>query len=587
MQPPQRSGAVRPESPPLTASWRFRVASAYLLLTFLIVYLTQFTEAGPVYPVLPFRTRGGDFRILFDSAVRFAVGDTLGQGFNKPPLLAAVLTPLTLLPYSHALLLFQLLIVLTPPLAVVAITRSTGQPVSVAVVIAATVVGSYPFAFLLDRGNIDGIVYCFALCAFLLQGRGLTLFAVLCFAAAAGLNPNILAAAPAFAVRGAYRRTAVTALLAALITTLLFSLTPHYSMVWLDTIAARATLTGWQLENGSLFRLADALGLSGVAGWGLAAALTLPLVVGLLAVGTRRTLGGADRFLLAFPLCQVYPRVAFVYGYVLFPLMLLRYCRNDQTAGWAVRLECAASSVGITGLLLALVPVGFLVNANLAAPYVSWLPSLGLALILLANGFLIWLTAPVVEDRWARGTPFGEAIASGALVVLCAAAVLITVRDSRRPVSPRAALVDQVPLRWPDANPRPPFGIAEIEQEWGIVHLNTNLMGEPLRVAGATYQQGIATHARGHLLALLPPQSKRLSGLVGIDDASLGSARGVVFVIRDGARELFRSPEMFSDTPAVPFSVPVAGLATIELLVLNVGAVNYFNHADWLNLKIE
>ncbi|MED5329678.1 MAG: PVC-type heme-binding CxxCH protein [Planctomycetota bacterium] len=72
------------------------------------------------------------------------------------------------------------------------------------------------------------------------------------------------------------------------------------------------------------------------------------------------------------------------------------------------------------------------------------------------------------------------------------------------------------------------------EAEWGEVKVNSNCVGDPLKVEGAEYQVGIGTHAKSDIVFVLPEGYERFVSTVALDDGGALQKQGqakVEFVV--------------------------------------------------------
>ena len=87
---------------------------------------------------------------------------------------------------------------------------------------------------------------------------------------------------------------------------------------------------------------------------------------------------------------------------------------------------------------------------------------------------------------------------------------------------------------------------------------DVNLLGEPLKMDGQTFERGLAVHSRCILTYDLDGQYATFEALVGFDDAAQGKGRVDCRVFADG-KELYANPDLRADGPPVALSLPVAG----------------------------
>jgi len=95
---------------------------------------------------------------------------------------------------------------------------------------------------------------------------------------------------------------------------------------------------------------------------------------------------------------------------------------------------------------------------------------------------------------------------------------------------------------------------------------NVNLLGEPLRMNGRTYDRGIAVHSRCILTYDLSGQYSTFETSVGFDDAAKGRGRVECRVFADG-KELYANPDLKASDQPVPLKLPVAGAEQLRLVV--------------------
>jgi len=95
---------------------------------------------------------------------------------------------------------------------------------------------------------------------------------------------------------------------------------------------------------------------------------------------------------------------------------------------------------------------------------------------------------------------------------------------------------------------------------------NVNLLGEPLKMNGQTYDRGVAVHSRCNLTYDLNREYSTFEALVGFDEAGKGLGRVDCRVFADG-KEIYSNPDLRADSPPVKLSLPVAGAEQLRLLV--------------------
>jgi alpha-galactosidase len=125
-------------------------------------------------------------------------------------------------------------------------------------------------------------------------------------------------------------------------------------------------------------------------------------------------------------------------------------------------------------------------------------------------------------------------------------------------------------------------------QDYGTATSKVSLDGNPLMIAGRTYERGFATHAEGWLAIQLDGQARTFSAQVGIDDEVKGKPGGTAeFVVLGDEVKLWSSGLMRLGDAAKTCEVPLAGVKRLELVVTDGEDNNYYDHANWAEAKIE
>ncbi len=123
-------------------------------------------------------------------------------------------------------------------------------------------------------------------------------------------------------------------------------------------------------------------------------------------------------------------------------------------------------------------------------------------------------------------------------------------------------------------------------QDWGGPVVNKSVLGAPLQVAGVKYSRGIGTHSISRLMLKLDGKATLISGYVGADDRNDYSGDMEFQILADG-KLIWTSNIMRKGMPALPFRVDLTGKQQIVLLVREAGDGIMYDHADWLEVKIE
>jgi len=128
--------------------------------------------------------------------------------------------------------------------------------------------------------------------------------------------------------------------------------------------------------------------------------------------------------------------------------------------------------------------------------------------------------------------------------------------------------------------------IKSFSQSYGRPHINQTVDGNPFTIGPEKFESGIGTHANSKITLSLAGRYKRLTGMCGVDSEAGGKGT-LIFKIKDRDKELFSSPLMEKGDPAIKFSVSVEGRQEVELIVEDGGDGINFDHADWVNLRLE
>jgi alpha-galactosidase len=123
-------------------------------------------------------------------------------------------------------------------------------------------------------------------------------------------------------------------------------------------------------------------------------------------------------------------------------------------------------------------------------------------------------------------------------------------------------------------------------QEWRVPQKNKSVEGNPLRIAGKTYERGIGTHANSRWGLDLQGAGSVFSAEVGVDDEIGGNAEASIeFQVVGDGRLLWKSGVMRAKQPAKTVQVDVSGIQRLKLLVSDMGD-NKYDHADWAMAKV-
>jgi len=130
------------------------------------------------------------------------------------------------------------------------------------------------------------------------------------------------------------------------------------------------------------------------------------------------------------------------------------------------------------------------------------------------------------------------------------------------------------------------LGVELLLQDWGTPMVNQSVLGTPLSVAGVSYARGIGTHSISRYMLRVDKKALSIAGYAGADDRS-DFATDMEFQILVDQRVIWSSGILRKGMPAQPFNVNLRGADQLVLLVKEGGDGIMYDHADWLDVKIE
>ena len=123
-------------------------------------------------------------------------------------------------------------------------------------------------------------------------------------------------------------------------------------------------------------------------------------------------------------------------------------------------------------------------------------------------------------------------------------------------------------------------------QDWGSVEVNRSVVHSPLTVNGVVYERGLGAHSISRLFYELDGKAVSISGLAGADDKNLFAGK-LQFKLIGDKKELWKSGVIKKGDPVKEFNISLKGIDKLLLLVEECGDGIMYDHADWLNVKIE
>jgi len=112
-----------------------------------------------------------------------------------------------------------------------------------------------------------------------------------------------------------------------------------------------------------------------------------------------------------------------------------------------------------------------------------------------------------------------------------------------------------------------------------------SVSGLPLRLRGRSYPRGLGVHSRSELTYALDGGFKKLSAVVGVDDA-VGGAGSVRFRVYGDGKVLYESPVLHGTDAPVPVDVDIHGALLLRLEVDYADQGDLGDHADWADARL-
>jgi len=178
----------------------------------------------------------------------------------------------------------------------------------------------------------------------------------------------------------------------------------------------------------------------------------------------------------------------------------------------------------------------------------------------------------------------------GALVTMPGSAA------ARDPVAPTATELN-LARRWAREQfgpPVPAAGVPVAREEARaelVVHHNHGPVqpnargGEKLRIGQREFARGLYCHAPSRVEVRVPSPGARLTASIGVDTRANGGT--VVFGVRVGERNLFRSGVLRGGEEPVSVSVDLKGATTFDLVVEDAGDGISCDQANWADARVE
>ncbi|MCX6269712.1 MAG: NPCBM/NEW2 domain-containing protein [Bacteroidetes bacterium] len=128
--------------------------------------------------------------------------------------------------------------------------------------------------------------------------------------------------------------------------------------------------------------------------------------------------------------------------------------------------------------------------------------------------------------------------------------------------------------------------VSRFESGWGQTKANLSVDGNNLKVGGRLYKRGVGTHATGKVLFKVFGNAVSFNALVGVDDEA-GDTASVEFFVLGDTKVLWKSGVLKKGDSARRVNVSLKGIERVGLLVTDAGDGIDYDHADWLEARIE
>jgi len=134
--------------------------------------------------------------------------------------------------------------------------------------------------------------------------------------------------------------------------------------------------------------------------------------------------------------------------------------------------------------------------------------------------------------------------------------------------------------------PRPEPGLIVLANN-DPVQLNAR-GGRPLKIAETQYTRGLYCHAVSKVIVRLPGPAQRFEAVAGSDnnEQTSGGRGSIIFGVRVGEEERFRSPVLHDGDEGVPVNVELGGAAELVLEVEDAGDGISCDQADWAEARV-
>lgn len=122
--------------------------------------------------------------------------------------------------------------------------------------------------------------------------------------------------------------------------------------------------------------------------------------------------------------------------------------------------------------------------------------------------------------------------------------------------------------------------LSKMTAGWGEPQADKNCMGQPMSIAGRTFERGVGTHADSLMHVELDGKASRFTALVGVDGRT-GERGTISFQVYADGKKAFDSGLMKGGDPAKKVDVPLEGVRRLMLMVGSGGDDVSYDNANW------
>jgi len=122
------------------------------------------------------------------------------------------------------------------------------------------------------------------------------------------------------------------------------------------------------------------------------------------------------------------------------------------------------------------------------------------------------------------------------------------------------------------------------EQQWGQLHMDRSVDGNPLTVNGFKYLKGIGTHANSSIEYIMDGRYRVLEGAVSMDDEQKRDNKIEARIYADN-KLIYQSGILKGWIDPRYFRLNIKGVKEIKLVFSDGGDGINFDHGDWLRIK--